>query len=175
MRTACSKSENNKMNARTMKSFPLTAGGHAALRAELERRLKAERPQLIERIAEARGMESEPSESPEFVSALEAQAANEVRIADLADMLARAEVIDPSKLSGKTVRFGATVTLIDEDTGEKRALQIVGESESDLSRGKISCMSPVARSLIGQSKGASVEVLTPRGPKTYEIRQLHWR
>ena len=163
------------MNARSIKSFPVTASGHAALQAELERRLKVERPQLIERIAEARGIESEPSESPEFVSALEAQGANETRIADLADMLARAEVIDPSKLSGKTVRFGATVTLVDEDTGEKKALQIVGETESDLSRGKISCMSPVARSLIGQSKGASVEVLTPRGPKTYEIRQLHWR
>jgi len=89
-------------------------------------------------------------------------------------MLARTEVIDPAKLSGATVRFGARVTLVDEDTGEKKALQIVGEGESDASRGKVSCASPIARSLLGQSKGASVEVLTPRGPKSYQIRRLQW-
>ena len=158
-----------------MKHLPITVRGHAALQGELERRLKIDRPQIADQIAEARGMESNPAESPELQSALEAQEANEARIARLSDMLARAEVIDTSKLSGTTVKFGAVVTLVDEDTGLKRALQIVGEPEADIGRGMISCASPVARSLLGQKKGSSVEVLTPKGPKMYEIKQLQWR
>jgi transcription elongation factor GreA len=158
-----------------MKHLPITVRGHAVLQEELERRLKVERPQIAQQIADARGMESNPAESPELHSALEAQEANEARIAQLSDMLARAEVIDTSKLSGTTVKFGAIVTLVDEDTGEKRAFQIVGEPEADLGRGMISCASPVARSLLGQEKGSSVEVLTPKGPKMYEIKQLQWR
>ena len=158
-----------------MKHLPISVRGHAALQEELEHRLKVERPQITGRIAAARGMESNPAESPELQSAFGAQEANESRIAELSDMLARAEVIDPSKLSGTTVRFGAIVTLVDGDTGEKRAFQIVGETEADLARGMISCASPLARSLLGQKKGSSVEVLTPKGPKVYEIQQLQWR
>jgi transcription elongation factor GreA len=158
-----------------MKTFPLTIRGHAALREELERRLQIERPRILEQIVEARGVESNPVESPELQAALEAQEANEARIADLDNKLARAEVIDPAKLSGRTVKFGATVTLLDEDTGEKTALQIVGETEADVDRGMVSCFSPIARSLIGQKKGASVEVLTPGGPKMYEIKELRWQ
>jgi transcription elongation factor GreA len=158
-----------------MKHLPITVRGHAALQEEMEHRLKVERPQIAEQIAQARGMDSDPAESPELHSALDAQEANESRIAQLSDMLARAEVIDTSKLSGSTVKFGAVVTLVDEDTGEKRALQIVGEPEADIDRGMISCASPVARSLLGQKKGSSVEVLTPNGPKMYEIKRLQWR
>lgn len=158
-----------------MKHLPISVHGHAVLQEELEHRLKVERPQITGQIAEARGMESNPAESPELQSAFEAQQANESRIAELSDMLARAEVIDPSKLSGTTVRFGAIVTLVDGDTGERRAFQIVGEPEADLDRGMISCASPLARSLLGQKTGSSVEVLTPKGPKVYEIKQLQWR
>jgi transcription elongation factor GreA len=158
-----------------MERLPLTVHGHAALQEELEHRLKVERPRSIEQIAEARGMDSDPSESPELQSALQAQEVNEARIAELSDMLSRAEVIDPAKLSGNTVTFGATVTLLDEDTGEKKRFQIVGEPESDLKRGRISCASPVARSLLGQKKGSSVEVLTPGGARMYEIKQLRWQ
>jgi transcription elongation factor GreA len=158
-----------------MERLPLTIDGHAALRQELEHRLKIERPRAIEAIADARKMDSDPSESPELQSAVQAQESNETRIAELSDMLARAEVIDPSKLSGNTVTFGATVVLVDEDTGEKKAYQIVGEPESDLKRGRISCASPVARSLLGQKKGASVEVMTPGGARMYEIKQLRWQ
>jgi len=158
-----------------MERLPLTTHGHAALQQELERRLKIDRPRAIEQIAEARKMDSDPSESPELQSALQAQESNEARIAALSDMLARADVIDPSKLSGNRVTFGATVVLRDEDTGEKKAFQIVGEPESDLKRGRISCSSPVARSLLGQKKGASVEVVTPGGARMYEIKQLRWQ
>ena len=158
-----------------MERLPLTAHGYATLQQELEHRLKIERPRTIEGIAEARKIDSDPSESPEVQSAQQAQETNEARIAELSDMLARAEVIDPSKLSGNTVTFGATVVLRDEDTGERKSFQIVGEPESDLKRGRISCASPVARSLLGQKKGASVEVVTPGGSTMYEIKQLRWQ
>jgi transcription elongation factor GreA len=100
---------------------------------------------------------------------------NEGRIAELEDRLARAEVIDVSKLSGDTIKFGATVTLIDEDTDEKRVWQIVGEPEADAKKGKISVASPLARALIGKAKGASVEVVTPGGAKAFEVKKVEWR
>jgi transcription elongation factor GreA len=103
------------------------------------------------------------------------QAHNEGAIAELEDKLARAEVIDVSKLSGDTIKFGATVTLIDEDTDEKRVWQIVGEPEADAKKGKISITSPLARALIGKTKGTSVEVVTPGGAKAYEIKKVDWR
>ena len=109
------------------------------------------------------------------IYAMEAQAQNEARIADLEDKLARAEVIDVSKLSGATVKFGATVTLIDEDTREKKVWQIVGEPEADARKGKISISSPLARSLIGKTKGTSVEVVTPGGARAYEVKKIEWR
>jgi transcription elongation factor GreA len=113
-------------------------------------------------------------ENSEYQSAKAEQEINEARIAELEDKFARAEVIDVSKLSGNTIKFGATVTLIDEDTGEKRVWQIVGEPEADATKGRISVTSPIARALIGKTKGDSVEVEVPGGSKAYRVRQVDW-
>jgi transcription elongation factor GreA len=158
-----------------MEKLPMTAEGHAALEGELKHRLQVERPRIIQQIMDARTDDSDLSENAEYHAAMEAQAQNEARIAELEDKLARAEVIDVSKLSGSTIKFGATVTLIDEDTGEKKVWQIVGEPEADARKGKISISSPMARSLIGKAKGASVEVAAPGGAKVYEIKKVEWR
>ena len=151
-----------------MEKLPITAAGHAALEAEFARRQQVERPRIIEAIAEARS-HGDLSENAEYHSAKEAQSHNEGRIADLEDKLQRAEVIDVSKLSGSTVKFGATVTLIDEDTEAKKVFQIVGETEADVKSGKVSITSPTARALIGKKVGDTVEVNTPGGGKSYEI------
>jgi transcription elongation factor GreA len=158
-----------------MKSIPITIDGYSSIRAQLERLLRVERPRLLQQVTNAKTIDSDPVESNELRAALDAHKANEERIAELEDSVARAEVIDPARLSGNTVKFGATVTLLDEDTGQKKALKIVGEMEADVGSGMISCASPIARSLIGQKKGASIEVLTPAGPKSYEIKALRWR
>ena len=129
---------------------------------------------LIQQITEAR-THGDLSENAEYHAAKEAQSLNEGRIAEIEDKLARAEVIDVSKLSGDTVKFGATVTLIDEDTEEKKVWQIVGEPEADAKSGRISITSPLARALIGKAKGASVEVVTPGGAKAYEVKKVEWR
>jgi transcription elongation factor GreA len=113
-------------------------------------------------------------ENSEYQAARAEQEMNETRIADLEDKLARAEIVDVSKLSGDTIKFGATVTLIDEDTNEKRIWQIVGEPEADASEGKISVGSPIARALIGKSKGTTVVVETPAGAKAYTVRHVEW-
>ncbi len=115
------------------------------------------------------------SENAEYHAAKETQSLNEGRIADLEDKLARAEVIDVSKLKGDTVTFGATVTLVDEDTDEKKVWQLVGETEADAKAGRISITSPLARALIGKKKGTSVEVMTPKGARGYEITKVEWR
>ncbi|MGQ0444125.1 MAG: transcription elongation factor GreA [Beijerinckiaceae bacterium] len=151
-----------------MDKFPMTAGGYSALEEELKRRQQVERPRIIQAIAEAR-MHGDLSENAEYHAAKDAQALNEGRIAELEDRLSRAEVIDVSKLSGNTIKFGATVTLVDEDTDEKKTYQIVGESEADVKAGRVSITSPTARALIGKKPGDSVEVLTPGGGKSYEI------
>ena len=151
-----------------MEKLPITAAGHAALEAEFARRQQVERPRIIEAIAEARS-HGDLSENAEYHSAKEAQSHNEGRIADLEDKLQRAEVIDVSKLSGSTIKFGATVTLIDEDTEAKKVFQIVGETEADVRSGKVSITSPTARALIGKKVGDTVEVNTPGGGKSYEI------
>jgi transcription elongation factor GreA len=158
-----------------MEKLPMTAEGHVALEGELKHRLQVERPRIIQQITDARTDDSDLSENAEYHAAMEAQAQNEARIAEIEDKLARAEVIDVSKLSGSTIKFGATVTLIDEDTGEKKVWQIVGEPEADARKGKISISSPLARSLIGKTKGASVEVAAPGGAKVYEIKKVEWR
>lgn len=158
-----------------MNTFPMTAAGHSALEDELERRIRVERPQLLQRIQQAILDDSNLAENSEYQAIKAAQEANEARIAELLDKLARAEVIDVSKLSGATVKFGATVRLTEEDTGEKKVWQIVGEPEADARKGKISVNSPIARALIGKTKGASVEVETPRGGKVYKIHQVEWR
>ena len=153
----------------------MTSEGYARLETELKHRLQVERPRIIQEITDARTDDADISENAEYHAAMEAQAQNEARIAELEDKLARAEVIDVSKLSGATIKFGATVTLIDEDTGGKKVWQIVGEPEADAKKGKISISSPLARSLIGKTKGASVEVAAPGGAKVYEIKKVEWR
>lgn len=146
----------------------MTAAGYAALEAELKRRQQEERPRIIAAIAEARS-HGDLSENAEYHAAKEAQGHNEGRINELEDKLARAEVIDPTKLTGKVIKFGATVTMVDEDTEEKRVFQIVGESEADVKSGKVSITSPTARALIGKTVGDTVEVNTPGGGKSYEV------
>jgi transcription elongation factor GreA len=157
-----------------MDKLPITAPGHAALEAEFLHRQQVERPRIIAAIAEARS-HGDLSENAEYHAAKESQSHNEGRIAELEDKLARAEVIDVSKLSGETIKFGATVTLVDEDTAKKQVWQLVGEPEADAKKGKISITSPLARALIGKSKGTSVEVVTPSGAKAYEIKKVEWR
>ncbi len=152
----------------------MTAAGHAALEQELKHRQQVERPRIIQQISDAR-THGDLSENAEYHAAKEQQAHNEGRIAELEDKLARSEVIDVSKLSGDTVKFGATVTLVDEDTEEKRVWQIVGEPEADAKKGRISITSPLARALVGKKKGASVEVVTPGGAKAYEVLKVEWR
>jgi transcription elongation factor GreA len=157
-----------------MDTIPMTAAGYATLEVELKQRQQVERPRIIQQITEARS-HGDLSENAEYHAAKEAQSHNEGRIAELEDKLARAEVIDVSKLSGDTIKFGAKVTLVDEDTEEKRVWTLVGEPEADAKIGKISITSPLARALVGKTKGSSVEVLTPGGAKAYEILKVEWR
>src|ERR1700736_6122800 len=157
-----------------MEKVPMTAGGYAALEVELKQRQSVERPRIIEHIAEARS-HGDLSENAEYHAAKESQSHNEGRIAELEDKLAGAEVINVCKLSGETIKFGATVTLVDEDTAKKQVWQLVGEPEADAKKGKISITSPVARALIGKTKGANVEVVTPGGAKAYEVKKVEWR
>jgi transcription elongation factor GreA len=157
-----------------VEKVPMTEAGHAALNEELKRRQSTDRPRIIEQIAEARS-HGDLSENAEYHAAKEEQSHNEGRIAELEDKLARADIIDISKLSGDTIKFGATVTLVDEDTEKKAVYQIVGDVEADIKKGKISLSSPLARALIGKKKGASVEVNTPGGGKAYEITKVEWR
>lgn len=152
----------------------MTAAGYTALEQELKHRQQVERPRIIQQISDAR-THGDLSENAEYHAAKETQSHNEGRIAELEDKLARADVIDVSKLSGDTVKFGATVTLIDEDTDEKRVWQIVGEPEADAKAGRISITSPLARALIGKAKGASVEVVTPGGARAFEVKKVEWR
>ena len=154
-----------------MDKIPMTPGGYAAMEDELKKRQQVERPRIVEAISEARS-HGDLSENAEYHSAKEAQSLNEGRIAELEDKLSRAEVIDVSKLSGSTVMFGATVTLVDEDTEEEKIYQIVGESEADVKSGKVSITSPTARALIGKKKGDTVEVNTPGGGKSYEVLKV---
>src|SRR5579871_5360990 len=140
---------------RSMDKLPMTAAGYAALENEMNHRIRVERPRLVQRIQAAIADDSNLAENSEYQTAKTEQEINEARIAELEDKLARAEIIDVSKLSGDTVTFGATVTLIDEDTGKKKVWQLVGEPEADASKGKISVTAPIARALIGKSKGAT--------------------
>ncbi len=157
-----------------MVKIPLTVAGHRALEAEFQRRQQVERPRIIQAIAEARA-HGDLSENAEYHSAKEAQSHNEGRIVEIEHVLQRAEVIDTAKLSGSTIKFGATVTLIDQDTEQTKALQIVGEAEADIKKGKVSVASPTARALIGKKVGDSVEVNTPGGGKSYEILAIDYK
>ena len=157
-----------------MDKIPMTAEGYSTLEAELKHCQQVERPRIIQQITDAR-THGDLSENAEYHAAKESQSLNEGRIAELEDKLARADIIDISKLSGDTVKFGATVTLVDQDTEKKTVWQIVGEPEADAKKGRISITSPLARALIGKSKGTSVEVTAPGGSKAYEITKVEWR
>jgi transcription elongation factor GreA len=153
----------------------MTAAGHAALEDELNQRIRVERPRLIQRIQEAIADDTNLAENSEYQAAKTDQELNEARIVELEDKIARAEVIDESKLSGDTIKFGATVTLIDEDTDEKTVWRIVGEPEADATGGKISVNSPIAQALIGKTEGATVEVMAPGGDRAYRVQKVEWR
>jgi transcription elongation factor GreA len=158
---------------RVIEKIPMTAAGYAALQDEFKRLTAVERPRIIQAITDAR-THGDLSENAEYHAAKEAQGMNEARIAELEEKLNRAEIIDVSKLSGDTVKFGATVTLVDEDTDEEKSYQIVGEIEADVRSGRISIFSPIARALIGKRVGESVEVTTPSGAKSYEILKVRF-
>jgi transcription elongation factor GreA len=158
----------------SMERVPMTVEGFRHLESELQRLKGEERPRIIAAISEARA-HGDLSENAEYHSAKEAQGQNEARVADIEDKLSRAEVIDTSTLSGSTVKFGATVTLVDEDTDVKVKYKIVGDSEANVSDGKISISSPIARALIGKIKGDTAEVTTPKGSRSYEVVKVEWK
>jgi transcription elongation factor GreA len=157
-----------------MEKVPMTIEGFKKLEAELHRLKVEERPRIIQQIAEARD-HGDLAENAEYHAAKDAQGMNEAKVAELEDKVSRAEVIDPAKLSGSTVMFGATVTLEDEDSGDKVKYKIIGEHEASVREGKISITSPIARALIGKSKGDSAEVTTPRGARSYEILKIEYK
>jgi len=151
----------------------MTAEGYQALDDELKRLKTLERPTVIAAISEAR-LHGDLSENAEYHAAKDRQGWIEGRIAEIEDKIARAQIIDVSKLSGDQVKFGATVSVVDEDTEESARYQIVGEHEADVRSGKISIASPIARAMIGKERGDVVEVNTPGGVKAYEILKIEW-
>ena len=155
-----------------MEKIPMTRAGHSALDDELRNLKSVERPSVIRAIAEARE-HGDLSENAEYHAARERQSFVEGRIKELEAILSLAEVIDPSKFSG-AVKFGATITVVDEDTDEKKTYQIVGEPEADIERGLLNIKSPLARALIGKDVGDVAEVRTPGGEKSYEILSIRY-
>ncbi len=156
-----------------MERIPMTAAGFKALEDEINHLKTVERPAIIRMIAEARA-HGDLSENAEYHAAKERQAFVEGRVMELEDKVGRADVIDVSKLSGTTVKFGATVTMVDEDTDAKVRYQIVGDLEANAKGGRISISSPIARALIGKSKGDTVEVSAPGGARSYEILKVEF-
>ena len=156
-----------------MEKIPMTPQGFQALEAELNRLKNQDRHEVIKAIAEARA-HGDLSENAEYHAAKEKQSFIEGRVMELEDQIGRAEVIDVLKMTGTTVKFGATVTLVDEDSDEKRKYQIVGDVESDVKHGRISLSSPIARALIGKGKGDTVEVATPGGTRSYEVLKVEF-
>ncbi len=157
-----------------MDKVPMTAEGFTALEAEIKHLKAVERPRIIKAIAEAR-THGDLAENAEYHAAKEQQGITEARVADLEDKLSRADIIDVSKLKGDRVMFGATVTLLDEDTEEKVKYRIVGELEANVKQGKISITSPIARALLGKRKRDVVEVSTPGGGKSYEVLRVSFK
>jgi transcription elongation factor GreA len=157
-----------------MDKVPMTASGHQAMLEEIKHLKAVERPRIIKAITEARA-HGDLSENAEYHAAKDQQGWIEARVAELEDKVSRAEVIDVTKLSGDTVKFGAFVTLVDEDSDEQSVYQIVGEFEADVKKGKISVTSPIARAIIGKKRGDSVEVMTPGGGKSYEIVKIRYK
>lgn len=156
-----------------MEKIPLTRKGFDALDAELKTLKSVERPAVIAAIAEARE-HGDLSENAEYHAAREKQSFIEGRIKEVEAILSRADVIDPTKLSG-AIKFGATVTIVDEDTDEEKTYQIVGEAEADIEKGLLNVKSPIARALIGKDEGDSVEVRTPGGTRSYEVLSIDYK
>lgn len=157
-----------------MSNFPITKKGHDKLIQEIKNLKHIDRPAVIEAIAEAREF-GDLSENAEYHAAREKQSMIEGRILDLEDKVARADIIDISKLSGDSIKFGATVKLIDEDTDDEVSYVIVGEYEADISKKRISIASPIAKALIGKKPKDFVEVVTPRGSKSYEVIDVKYQ
>ena len=157
-----------------MERVPMTLEGYKSLEEELQRLKGVERPRIIAAISEARA-HGDLSENAEYHAAKEQQGLNEARVAEIEDKINRAEVIDISQLSGDVIKFGATVTLNDEDSGEVSTYRIVGDNEANLRERKISISSPIARALIGKSKGDSVDVTTPKGVRSFEVVKVAWK
>ncbi|MGR3570303.1 transcription elongation factor GreA [Brevirhabdus sp.] len=155
-----------------MNKIPITRAGYSALEKELKTLKSVERPAIIKAIAEARE-HGDLSENAEYHAAREKQSFIEGRVKELEAILSRADVIDPSKLSG-AIKFGAKITLIDEDTEEEKTYHIVGEPEADIERGKLNIASPLARALIGKEEGDSVDVRTPGGTRSYEVLRIEY-
>ena len=155
-----------------MDKIPMTRAGHTALETELKQLKSVERPAIIKAIAEARE-HGDLSENAEYHSAREKQSFIEGRIKELEGVVGLAEVIDPTTLKG-TIKFGATVTLVDEDTDEEKTWQIVGEHEANVENGLLNIKSPIARALIGKDEGDSVEVRTPGGERGYEVLKIEY-
>ena len=153
--------------------FPMTNQGYSRLEEELKHLKSVARPDVIRAIAEARE-HGDLSENAEYHAARERQSFIEGRVMELEDKIARAEIIDVSKLTGETVKFGATVTVADEDTDEELTYQLVGEAESDVKAGRLAITSPLARALIGKAIGDSVEVVTPKGERGYEVLKVEF-
>ena len=156
-----------------MEKIPMTVAGHAALIEEHKRRTSEDRPRIIQAISEARA-HGDLSENAEYHAAKEQQSLNEGRIQELESILALADVIDITKISGSTVKFGAIVTIVDEDTDEEKTYQVVGDPEADASAGRISISSPIARAMIGKEVGDSIEVAAPGGARSYEILKIKY-
>lgn len=156
-----------------MQKVPMTLEGQRALDDELKRLKTVERPAVIAAIEEARA-HGDLSENAEYHAAKERQGFIETRVAEIEDKLSRAQVIDVTKLNGATVKFGATVKVVDEDTDEEAVYKIVGEDEADVRDGKVSITSPIARAMIGKEVGDVVEVSAPGGAKSFEILELTW-
>lgn len=157
-----------------MDQIPVTKTGFDALEAELKELKSVKRPAVIEAIAEARE-HGDLSENAEYHAAREQQSFIEGRIKELEAVIGRAQVVDPSTLSGNTVKFGATITIVDEETDEEHTYQIVGDYEADSEKGKISISAPIARALIGKAEGDSVTVRTPKGEMDYEILSVKYK
>jgi len=156
-----------------MDKVPMTQPGFTALEAEYKRRTSQDRPRIVAAIAEARA-HGDLSENAEYHAAKEEQSLNEGRINELESVIARAEIIDVTNITGDTIKFGATVRLVDEETDEEKHYQIVGDQEADVASGKISISSPIARALIGKEEGDAVEVAAPGGARSFEILKIQY-
>lgn len=154
-----------------MEKVPMTASGHEALESELKQLKTIDRPETIRMIASARE-HGDLSENAEYHAAKERQSFIETRVMQLEDLISRSQVIDPAALDGDTVKFGATVRVVDEDTEEESQYQIVGDHEADVKEGRIAISSPIARALIGKETGDSIDVNTPGGGRSYEILEV---